>query len=328
MSERVNQLFRIFQDFFERSRAQRNILPYLLAKHIEEFYRFSPRNTDEGYEVFSDLVRQHAIELNMRAAEFGVYDFDDESPENCLLTKSFGEGELTFFEDLRNIERFDLNKFLKKGYFLEFFCLGIPLNQTQSIHLFQYVPGGYRAHPAPPGFFMSFFEDRYILHISDYSTGFNLRKDFNFCSFYDESDSSQCFSIINARTRKWYEKLFGYNQPYRDSYDEVSSIGIIDFSLIGSGTEDMWRKCHALLRSPYIDRCLEKLEEELLSDEYNTSKEYLDGKGIKYSTESGILQIIPIDLYQAKIIIKILEDKLVTTQYTERDGLADRIDEI
>ena len=80
MSERLNQLVRTFQDFFERSSAQRVFMPYLLAKKSEEFYRLSTTQSQEGDEIFSELVRQYVIELSVHQAEYGVYDFYAESP--------------------------------------------------------------------------------------------------------------------------------------------------------------------------------------------------------------------------------------------------------
>jgi len=330
MSERVNQLFESLQEILTRPQRQRNFMPYLLAKKDEEFYRLSLTPSDGGIEIFYDLASEYAIGLNVHAAEYGVYNFYDESPETCLLHKSFTDDEQIFFEAFPSFRLCDRRSFVLMQYDLSFLCVELPLNRTQSIHLYQYVPGSYRARDAPAitRRFMQLFEDRYLIQVSDYSEGFNIRKDFDFCSFYDSTDPSLCFSIIKARTRKWFEKMYGYIQQYRVSFDEVSRIDVLDFQLIGLGTEDTWRKCHSLLRSPLFEISLERFKEELLSDEDNTSKEFLDGKGIPYSTDNGILRVKPLTFYQAKIIIKMLEDNLVTTQYTGRDGLASYIEEV
>lgn len=328
MSESVDQLFGFFQEILPRETSRINFMPYLLAKKSGEFYRLSLAHSHEENEVFHDLSREYAIGLNAHAAEYGVYGFYEESPESCLLHKSFMDNERIFFEALLSYERCNQNSFVLGQYPLRFFCVEIPLNQNQSIHLYQHVPGSYRARDAPAmnRFFAHFFEDRYHIQVTNYNEGFNIRRDFDFCSFYDTTNPSRCFSIIKARTRKWFEKMYGYIEEYRESFNEVSRIDFLDLSEIGSGTEDTWRKCHALLRSPNYALSKIKFREALLSSEDNSSKKILDKIGIPYSTDSGTLRVRPQTVYHAKKIIQMLEDYLVKTEYGGRDGLANYID--
>jgi uncharacterized protein YbaR (Trm112 family) len=70
------------------------------------------------------------------------------------------------------------------------------------------------------------------------------------------------------------------------------------------------------------------LNEELLNDKQTISKDILNEKKITYKIRNGRPVIIPKNARQLKVVIKMLNDKIVRTQYLQRSGLSDYIEEI
>ena len=315
LSERVNQLLLATQRYFSDS-LHTNPLPYLVAKRSQNLYHLNLAQEPEGNRILERLAQQYFVDLTVDLAEFGVYDWESDHPEHCILSKRFMADENEFYQNMSAYEECDRERFLRKRYPLRFFSLELPLNTTQSIHLHQYVSGGYQTT----------WKDVERIKIIDSSTGFTIEQGFDFLSFFDRTDSSQCFSVIN--TRKWFEKLHGYIERYEEAYREVSTLDCIDLSILGIGTEDTWRKCDSLLKYPDLNRCMSALNVELLTGEQTISKDVLADKGIRYEIRAGIPVVIPETVNQLKVVIKMLNDKIVRTQYLQRRGLSDYIDEI
>lgn len=324
LSEQVNQLLKSTQSYFTDS-SHTNPLPYLIAKHSHNVYNLNLAHDPEGDKILEDLAQHYFGDLKKDSAEFGVFDWESDHPEHCILYKRFMADENKFSQNMSSYEECDRKRFLKKQYPLRFFSLELPLNATQSIHLHQYVSGSYQT-TWKRKLYWNLFEDVERIKIIDYENGFTIDQDFDFLSFFDRTDSSQCFSVIHSR--KWFEKLHGYIERYKKAYREISGLECIDLSVLGDGSEDTWRKCYSLLQYPNLNRCISALNSELLTDEQTISKDVLTDKSIKYEIRAGIPVAIPENVNQLKVIIKMLNDKIVRTQYLKRRGLSDYIDEI
>lgn len=322
LSEQINQLLISAQRYFTAP-LHTNPLPYLVAKRRDNFYILNLAHEPEGNRILEDLAQHYFDDLEEKTIEFGVYNWDSDHPENSILYKRFMAVENNFYENMSSYEECDRESFLKKRYPLRFFSLELPLNTTQSIHLHQYVSVSYnttwKLH-------WPLFEDAERIKIIDYTTGFTIEPGFDFLSYIDRTDSAQCFSVIHSR--KWFEKLHGYIERYIEAYRQVSSLECIDLSVLGDGSEDTWRKCASLLRYPNLNQCITALNSELLTDEQTISKDVLIGKSINYEIRDGIPVIIPENVNQLKAVIKMLNDKIVQTQYLQRRGLSDYIEEI
>jgi hypothetical protein len=170
------------------------------------------------------------------------------------------------------------------------------------------------------------FENIKKIQMIDYTKGFMISHDFDFLSFTDKTNPKQCFSII--KFRKSFEKLYEYVELYKRAYEEVSSLDCIDLKILGQGSEDCWRKCALLLKFPNLKHCMSALNEELLNDKQTISKDILNEKKITYKIRNGRPVIIPKNARQLKVVIKMLNDKIVRTQYLQRSGLSDYIEEI
>ena len=322
LSERVNQL-RIQAEGYFNDPFHINPLPYLIARRDQKYYQLTLAQDLEGNRILERLVQEYLVDLTVDSAAFGVYDWDTENPEQCILFKRFMDAENDFYNKLSEYEECDRERFLRKRYPLRFFSLELPLDTTQSIHLHQYISNNYQTSWK---LHWNLFEDLERIKIINNSTGFTIDKSFDFLSFVDKTDSSQCFSVIY--TRKWFEKLHDYVKRYEEAYRVVSNLDCVDFSVLGTGTEDAWRKCFSLLKYPDLNRCVSALNSELLSGEQTISKDVLAEKGIQFEMRAGVPVVIPETVNQLKVVIKMLSDKIVLTQYLQRLGLSDYIDEI
>lgn len=317
MSDLVELMIEFLETYFGRI-DRTNLIPYIMAKQGPYYFKSGLNPTNEGREIIESLVTDYFNYLRECQMSLDVLDWDEEGTEECIFYKPFLAEENLYFESGRAYDPIDNTRFLKRGYEQRFFCVDVPLSRIQSIHLFQKVTTGYettnRIH-------IPLFERRNRVHIADHKRGFTIKNRFDFSSFYDNTNVDNCFSIVSSR--KPFERLFGYIERYKEAFESVSRFEYIDFSFLGEGSEDLWRKCHSLLRFPDLDRCIEAFTAELRSGEQTLSKQALEMYDIEYvMTREGIPVVKPLNLRQSKHVIRILTDGIAETYYCKTHIIA------
>ncbi len=321
---RTKKLFDDAEEFFEY-RYHPNPSTYLIAKNDENFYSkidISPDN--DGKILLENYTKNYLYFLQTRIKEDDVYDWDEDYPESGILIKSFDSLERDFYRDKNSFEEIDNDDFLQQQYQLRYFNLELPLNDTQSIHLHQYISSSYKSSLEKALIKIRPNENTERIKVIDFTNSFTLNNDFDFVGFYDKKNIGNCFTIIS--NLKPFERLHGIIEKYKEAYDEVSKLDCLDLSNL-TDTEDCWRKCASLLKFKERARCMAALKVDLLSKSTNFPKKFLDEKGIKFDIIDGQPVLTPENPKQLKIIIKILSDKLVKTHLRHKDGLSDRIEE-
>lgn len=310
MSEFVEAMIEKIESFNQRY-DRVNKIPYVMAKHGRYYYRSGINPTDDGRAIIEGLSDSYLDDLRECHDNVDVIDWDEEGTEDCIFYKPFLAEENLFFENERTYDRVNFSRFLKKGYKYRFFCIEIPLSRTESIHLFQKVTTGY---DTTNKIHIPLFERRNRIHISDHTTGFTIQEKFDFATFFERTNVNNCYTIV--KRRKPFEQLFGYIERYQEAFESVSKFPYINFTLLGNGSEDLWRKCHSLLHFPDLNHCIAEFTKELRSGEQTLSKRALDSKQISYIiNREGIPVVTPQNLRQSKHVIRILKDGIAETHY-------------
>lgn len=320
---KVDKIFNVAEKYFENSN-HKNPLIYLIAKDDETFYSYhkiAPKS--DGNALLERYVKDFFGNLKNTINESDLYDWNFESPENCILFKDFELQEINFFKGMPIFKKIDKSDFLTKQYQLRFFNIELYLNDTQSIHLHQYLSADYQTSWK---LHLNFFEDMQKIEVTDNTNGFTINQDFDFISYVDKTNNQESFSII--QNRKWFEKLYGFIDQYKDAYNKVSTLQCLDLSVLGNGTEDCWRKCSSLIKYSHLKECMSALNAELSTNKQTISKDILIEKGIKYRMSNGQPILIPENARQLKAVIKILSDRIVDTHFLKRIGISDYIEEI
>lgn len=319
------KLFRKAQEFFDYE-YRINPLTYLIAKKDGKFYSkvdISPDNS--GKEVLESYAKNYLDRLRDDIEEDDLHNWDDDYPENSILFKNFDDIQGDFYRERHNFRLIDNDDFLKKQYQLRFFNIELPIDDTQSIHLHQYISSSYQSSLENAIVKLGKEnEDTERIKIIDFTNSFTLNYDFDFVSFHDQDNINNCFTLISKL--KPFEKLHSYVGRYKEAYNEVANFECVDLSNLAD-TEDCWRKCASLLK--YEDRmsCMEDLKADLLSTEPTLPKDFLKEKGIKWGIVNGTPILTPENPRQLKIIIKILSDKLAQTYLRHRNGLSGHFEE-
>jgi len=301
------------------------VYTFLIGKKNDVHYKIDVSNNERNtISNIKTILEEICLRIRRDYDYFDVTDWTNSGFAKTIFYKTLTEEEFDFLFRNTSFRVGDKTNFIKGRYKKRYFIFEIRLDESGNKRL-MFVQDVRHNYKAKMKFHWNIFDDRVPLEVLRNSEGFTLNADYSFLVMVEDVSRIKGFIII--KKRQPFEDLMDYYGDYNSCYVQVSQLDCVDFSRI-LPTPDLKRRCYQLVHNRNFRALVDRFIEYLNSEQPNEIKDVLHSKGIDYEPRGQGYVIIPNNVIQARLCLRMLNDGTVKTILSNEIGITDHVEPI